>query len=236
MWMAVRAGRLTEGKRMSKPGGKQNTAAEELRALERHLISLAELVESIFADSVVALMEGEPTAACEARLEDYRVHKAWLQADSVCVDLLVGGELDLKQIQFVSSAIKMAMELKLAADEANRIAHCMRQGGGQRISLGGAEGTLSQMVTLVEGMLGDAISAFVSKDGKSARGLHLVMRELNSQHKKFMEQMANVMPTANKGEGAFLASIVLAVHALATVGEHVMEFAGHVGRLYPAEQ
>ena len=55
----------------------------ELEALQQRLIALADLVESALAEAIVALVDDEPGAAEEARLEDYKAHGAWLELDGL---------------------------------------------------------------------------------------------------------------------------------------------------------
>ena len=55
----------------------------ELKALQQQLLSMAGIVESVFADAVVGLVDGDLTVASEVRLDDYKAHQTWLRAESL---------------------------------------------------------------------------------------------------------------------------------------------------------
>jgi phosphate uptake regulator len=219
------------------PDNRENAeaAAEELEVLSRHLGSLAEIVESVFAESLMVLMESDPGAAQEVRVEDYKAHKAWLQAESLCVDLLAGGDLGLREVQFVTSAIRMTMWLKLTADEAASISYRIReyppaQPGGEE-----AMGTLAEMATLTQSMLSDGVAAFLNKDGAEAQRLHLVFRELSSLRKRLDQQAAGTISSVGGEFGPAALSLVLVGASLESIGEYVLELESEISRLYPAE-
>ena len=207
-------------------------AAEELKVLSQHLVSLAEIVESVFADAVLGLMEGDFSAAREVRAEDYKAHQAWLQAESLCVELLVSGELSLKDVQFVTTAIKIAMWLRLAADESASISQHIRECSPAHLGPDGPMRTLAEMSTLTQSMLSDGIEAFVNWDAGHTQGLHHVFRELTSLGKQLTEQSAEKIPSADKDAGATLLSAVVVAHSLEAIGEYVLEISAHIARLY----
>jgi phosphate uptake regulator len=207
-------------------------AAGELKALEQHLGALAEIVESEFAESVMVLMEGDFGAAQEVRVEDYKAHQAWLQADSVCVDLLASGELGLKEVQFVSTAIKAAMWLKMSADESARISRLMRECSPNDVGSDGPMETLGEMATLTQSMLSEGVEAFINRDGGAAQRLHLVFGELGSLRRRLVEQVAGKVPSAAKGAGRTFASLLMVGCSLEAIGEYVLELAAHTARLY----
>ncbi|MDP6107617.1 MAG: PhoU domain-containing protein [Candidatus Brocadiia bacterium] len=91
---------------------------EGLAAVHGQLVNLADIVESAFAESILALVESDEVAAQEARLDDYKAHSVWLRVDGLCTGILSTGTLSLKEFHFVCGAIKIAMDLKLMADEA----------------------------------------------------------------------------------------------------------------------
>jgi len=214
---------------------KAEAAAEELEVLAHHLASLAEIVESTFAESLMVLMEGDASAAQEVRVEDYRAHQAWLQAESLCVDLLVAGDLSLRDVQIVTSAIRVTMWLKLTADEAASISRRIREGSPAQADGEKAMETLAEMATLTQSMLSDGVAAFINNDGAEAQRLHLVFRELASLRKRLDEELAADISLVGGDFGPAALCLVLVARSLESIGEYMLELGGEISRLYPAE-
>jgi phosphate transport system protein len=208
----------------------------ELPALERHLLSLANIVENAFADAIVALIEGDSSVAREAQREDYKAHQAWLQADSMAMDLLSSGELNLRQVRFVSAGVKIALDLKVMADEGIRISNLMGACPGGGAAPGSCTELLPEMAEMAQTMFGDSVDAFVNRDGTEAESQTLVFRKLSSLHEDLVSRVNAELKSAEEIDAEMATSLVLVSRSLEIIGERALDIASHVARLYPPEE
>ena len=200
-------------------------------ALQNELVAMANLVESAFADSIVALMEGDKELAGKLRTEDYKVHEAWLRVDRLCEELLCAGSLDPHHARFAVTAVKVALDMKRMADEALSIA---REAGHVLAEVAGQSGfwrCIPRMVELTQTVLGDALEAFVDHDPQQARALRLVDREIYSLDREAFEELTGDVESG-RVPARRASALILVARALERVGDHAFDVANHVARLY----
>ena len=211
---------------------------QELGALQVQLVSLAEIVESAFAECIIALMEGDLAAAREVRQEDYKAHNAWLQADRLCVDLLARGGLSLDDVHLVCASIKIALDLKVMADEGVHISQLMRACPAEKFSHGAATDIMPRIAETTQGMLSDTTEALVNHSPIEAQKLFSAYRELNSLNGDLFGRLADETVSDRQSVQTALA-LVLVGRAITEMGRHVLDLANHVqsvhGEVRPAQ-
>ena len=208
--------------------------AAELKALQEQLLSMAGIVESVFADAVVGLVEGDFNVAGDVRLEDYKAHQTWLRAESLCVDLLSTGELNLEEVRFIAAALKIGQNLRRMADEAVQISsHIEACSVGEKSSAPRLE-LLSRMVEITQGIFSSSIEALVNRDAALAQGLHLVFRELTSLNRRVILDVVGE-GEADKPPAQTGVALVLVARALESIGAHGLDMANAVYHLYGGE-
>ncbi len=216
---------------MGKKTRKSKRPAVDLRRLERHVIAMGNMVESLFADAVVALMDRNFQAVPELREEDYRAHERWLEIDKLCVDFLCDGNLDEDGVRFVSSAIKIAGALKRMADESLLVGGGMRACGPELPPAAESLAAISPMVERTQAMLSSVMDAFVNRDCEEAAGLHLAYRELALLDDRAVEQL---------GKGIMSGGITVQLgtefvgmaQRLQRIGHEVLDVSNQVSHLY----
>jgi phosphate transport system protein len=215
---------------MSDTGKESNSNTRQLMELERRLIALGNSVESLFADSVVALLERGPQTVEDLREEDYKAHERWIEVDRLCSDLLADAQPTREQVRFITASIKIAADLRRAADESLRIGESLRSCGGAVLE---AEPTDSvpRMVGLTQSMLSDVIEAFLNRDVAEASGLHLVFRELTSLSNEAVTELSEAMQKASVEIQAGTALLSVA-QRLERIGDEVLDISNHVSHLY----
>ncbi|MFP4176732.1 MAG: phosphate signaling complex PhoU family protein [Planctomycetota bacterium] len=205
---------------------------EELSALEEQILSLANIVENTFADAVVALMESDSGAASQAQREDYKAHQIWLQADSMALDLLSSGQLQLKQVKKVAADTKIAHDLKVMADEGIRIAHLMRACPTEGDMPACCTELLPEMIEMAQSIFGDSVDAFVNRDATEAKSQDFVFRQLSSQHEELINQVNTELDSPEAPLNPEVAtSLVLVSRSLEIIGERSLDMANHVAKL-----
>jgi phosphate uptake regulator len=181
-------------------------------------------------------MESDTSAAQEAQREDYKAHQAWLQADSMAMDLLSSGELNLRQVRFVSAGVKIALDLKVMADEGIRISKLMSACPSGGTPPGSCTELLPEMAQMAQSMFGDSIDAFVNRDGTEAESQNLVFRELGSLHEDLVSRVNAELKSGEEIDAEMATSLVLVSRSLEIIGERALDIASHVARLYPPKE
>ncbi len=202
-----------------------------LQELQRQVVAMGNMAESLFAQCVVALVERTVGPMGELRQEDYRAHERRLEIDRLCFDLLSSGELDREQVRFVSAAGKIATDLKRAADESLRIAEAIRACDSERLAEAEFPQSISRMATLTQSMLSDVLEAFINRDSAEAGALHLVFREVSSLAGGAVEELTGGMTDGKITVPAGVA-LVGVVRGLKRVGDDVLDISNQVSHLY----
>lgn len=153
-------------------------AQGELGELERQIIALGNLVENLFAESVMSIIEQRDLAGISLRAEDCRAHERVIEIDHLCLDLLGRGGLPGEQVRFAWSCGRIATDLKRTADESLRLAQGAHRANLEDLPDAVNLQPLARMVALVQNMLGDCIEAFINRDTAEAAGLHVAFRSL----------------------------------------------------------
>jgi len=215
-----------------KNGGRGNkNARPTLDQLERLLIGMCNMAESLFADAVVTFLDGRGDLVKELRAEDYRAHERALEIDQLCMDLLGTGEPDSRQRPFIGAAMKMAGALKRTVDESLRIGQSLR--ACQVDSLAGAD-HLPQMIDLTQSMLGDAVEALLNQDATQASALYLVFRELTTLSEQGRRQLGEAIQKDELAPHVGVALIGV-TFGLGRIGDEVLGVANQVAHLYRTE-
>ncbi len=196
----------------------------ELKALQGQVLSLAGIVESVLAEAIVALVEGDFGAAREVRLEDYKAHKVWLQTDSLCVEILASGQLRLEEVRFVAGAIKMAMHLKRMADEAVRISRHMSACPHRGLPPGPCTEVLPRMAEITQGIFTSSVESLANPDAPGAEDLQPVARELSSLKEELVRQV-NEELTGGRLPAEVGTALVLVGRCLEEIAQLALEVA-----------
>ncbi len=209
---------------------KNQSTGERLHEAERRFVALGNAVESLFADSVVALLECSEQTAGQLREEDYKAHELWLQTDKLCLQTLSDGQIEPAQARMLVALIRMAADLKRTADESLRIGQTLRASQAHCILEADPTGCLPRMVELVQSMHGDVLEAFINRDAAQASALHLIFGELASLN----EQVSRELPghVAEERVPVELALALVGVgQRLERIADEVLDISNHVAHL-----
>lgn len=152
--------------------GKIHTNREyenELKRLREHLLKMAGRVEEMIADSVKALVERDIELARRTIDADHLVNRAEVETDELCLMILAKRQPVASDLRFVTLSLKMVTDLERIGDLAVNI--CERA-----IDLG-QDAPLKpwvdvpNMANIAQGMVRDAIDAFVAGDVDRAQSV-----------------------------------------------------------------
>ena len=191
------------------------------------LVAMGSMVESLMADSLVALLDANRAAVPELREEDCRTHEQWLEVDKHCTRLLAEGGLDAEQVHFITAAIKIAGALKRAGDETLRVAESTRTCPDDSLTTAKTMASIPRLAEVAQGMLSDLVGALANGDPTQAEGLHIAFRELAAQRKIAVAELAEAM-ASDSIEAMVGVTLVGVSGNLERIGDEVVDAANHL--------
>jgi phosphate transport system protein len=205
--------------------------AEGLQELDRRVLTMGNTVESLFAESVVALVENGGEMLADLRTEDCKAHEQWVEIDLFCADLLSAYRLEPAQVRHVTAALKIAGALKRVADECLRIGRSVRAGLSGPPLVGDHAACVARMVALGQSMLNEALGAFVDRDAPGASALHSVFRELALLAEEAADDIADRVQGGGleARQGAVLLGVT---QRLERIGDEVLSVSNEVSHMY----
>src|SRR5688572_562107 len=141
----------------------------ELKRLRERLLKMAGQVEQMIADSVQALVERDIELARRTIDADHLVNRAEVEADELCLVILAKRQPVASDLRFITLALKMVTDLERIGDLAVNIC--------ERVVDLGQDPPLKpwvdvpRMAGIVQGMVRDAIDAFVAGDADRAQSV-----------------------------------------------------------------
>jgi len=206
----------------------------KLTVLRDQLTAMADDVESLFADLVVTIMEGDWALADEISIENFKAHDLWLKLDRGCVDLLATGELSPAEVRFVCSALKIGMDLKMTAEESLAIFYQSRALRASSSDVPLSIEPMSRMVELTQELLNQTIESLVDQSPCLAEQAVLAHRQLRSLNKHTTESLVEelAVPPGTHAHWDCAAGLMLIGSSLKRVGDYVFDASKHIAQLY----
>jgi phosphate transport system protein len=197
----------------------------ELKRLRERLLRMAGRVEQMIADSVRALVEQDADLARRTIEADRLVDRAEVETDELCLVILARRQPVASDLRFITLSLKMVTDLERIGDLAVNI--CERA-----IDLG-QEPPLKpwvdvpRMAAIAQGMVRDAIDAFVAGDAERAQSVVDRDASLDELYTRvFRELLAAMLHDASKVERGIHAQSV--AKWLERMGDHATNLAEQV--------
>jgi len=147
--------------------------AEELEHLKREILKMAALVEHAVRDSVMSLTGRDSDLAKRVILDDHRVNAFDVRIDEECIRLIALKQPMAKDLRFITTAMKITTDLERIADNAVNIAERAIELNEEPLLKPYID--IPRMREIAQGMVRDAIGAFVGEDKKMA--MDVIMRD-----------------------------------------------------------
>ncbi len=141
---------------------------QELQAVRVSLLRMAGRVEQMIGQAGRALIERDEVLAREVIDADQEVNRAEVEIDDRCLRILARRQPMASDLRFVTLAMKMVTNLERIADLAVNICERAVQLLDASVVI---PADLPHMCRSVQGMVRDAIDAFVNRDGDKARAV-----------------------------------------------------------------
>jgi phosphate transport system protein len=141
----------------------------ELEQLKQQLLLMGGHAESIVLKSVDALRRLDESLAREVFADDKIIDRMELDIDERCLRLLALQQPMARDLRFITAALKINNDLERVGDHAVNIAGSVMRLAGQPLLKPLVD--IPRMAELANGMLREALDAFVRQDAVSARRL-----------------------------------------------------------------
>jgi phosphate transport system protein len=209
-----------------------NTEPEDgVRELQEMLVEMGNVVDSLLSDSVVALLEGDDDMARTAQTKDYRAHDCWLKVDKMCRQLLCEHELTDAQVEKVTSALKMALDMRRIADECYSAARAARHMNESRLESTALTDFIPRMAELAQDILETSLKALMTQKPSTPASQRETYRELESVNRKAFTALTEDVQ-ADSAQASDLAELLLVARTLERIGDSALDVSNHVGHFY----
>ncbi len=135
---------------------------EELRGLKERILKMGLLVEAAIRDSIKSLVERDTGLAREVIRRDHQINALDVEIDEECIRLLALRQPKAGDLRFITTAMKITTDLERMGDLAEDI--CERAVELNEEPPLKPYIDIPRMAEISQGMLIDALDAFVKKD------------------------------------------------------------------------
>ncbi|HEB76182.1 MAG TPA: phosphate signaling complex protein PhoU [Nitrospirae bacterium] len=146
---------------------------DELKHLNGMLLQMAGLVETSIRESIKSLTERNSELARKVIEEDHKINTYDVRIDEECIRLLALKQPMGKDLRFITTAMKITTDLERIADNAVNISERALELNKEPLLKPYID--IPRMREIAQGMVRDAIDAFVNEDKRLA--MDVIMRD-----------------------------------------------------------
>jgi len=139
---------------------------EGLEQVQEDLMQMAGLTEEMFRKASTALLERDRDAVSGLKQQDGEVDQLEVALDEQIMELMALQQPMAKDLRFLITALKISNDLERVGDHAVNLGRAAKKMAKHPPIADLVE--LREMVTISQGMLRDALSAFTSRDADLA--------------------------------------------------------------------
>jgi phosphate transport system protein len=163
----------------------------QLDSLRERLLRMAGLVEAMIAAAVKSFAERDVTLAHETISQDAKVNSAEVTVDELCLRILATRQPMASDLRFITLALKMVTDLERIGDLAVNI--CERAIDMAAVPRARSYEDMHRMAKLVQGMVHDAIEAFIEGDADKAAEVIQRDDEVDRLYEAVFQQILDAM-------------------------------------------
>lgn len=194
---------------------------EQLGTLNKKMIEMGALCESIIALSAKALLEGDPGVVRTAAPMDREIDRMEREIESICLRLLLQQQPVARDLRQISAALKMITDMERIGDQAEDIAEIIpylngRTGEECRGIRDMAEATI-KMVT-------DSIDAYIRQDltlAQSVSDYDDIVDDCFDRVKSALIRMIS----ENTADGEYAVDLLMIAKYFERIGDHAVNIA-----------
>lgn len=201
------------------------TFSTELKALDRSIGTMGELVIAQIGDALKAIAERDPELARTVVLKDKSVDALEREVDGMTVRLLALRQPVALDLRLIVAALKMAIDLERIADYAANVAR--RVEDLNQVPMEEPISLIVRMGRHAQQMLADALRAYLSRDADLAREVWRRDDELDRMYTALLCSLRNYM-TSDRHAITPCSHLLLVAKCMERMGDHVTNIAEHI--------
>ena len=194
---------------------------EQLYLLNKKMIELSAMCETMIANASRALLDGNPVLARQVVEDGSGIDQSEHEIESLCVKLLLQHQPVAKDLRQISAALKMVTDIERIGDQAEDIAEIIPFLSGKTIE---DDGLIRSMSAATIQMVTRSIDAFVKKDTALARD---VIRQDDTVDTLFLEMKRLLIGVIaeNPDDGEFALDLLMISKYFERIGDHAVNIA-----------
>lgn len=199
---------------------------EELTELQKLILTMSSLTEESIARSLAALLKLDPGKAQAVVNDDIKVNELEVAIDDKCLQLIALYQPAAMDLRFIAMALKMCTDLERIADLAVNI--CQRT-----LELSGWPQLkplidIPKLASLAQGMLRDAVDAFVNRDVDLAKQVIRRDDEADSLRNLVQSELVNDYLAKDASTAPRAVALILVARYLERICDHTTNIAEDV--------
>jgi len=204
---------------------------EELKELYQDILKMGAMAQEAIYKSIEALKNRDKTQAQEVINADDRIDEWELKIDERCIDLIARHQPVARDLRFITTGMKINVELERIADLALDIA--------QRVLDLADKPLLKPLIDIpklsivAQNMVGEAIDAFIKKDVELARRVVLADSEADRLRNLVQEELIKEYMAKDANTTSRAIPLLLVARHLERICDHATNIAEDV--IYMAE-
>lgn len=194
---------------------------EQLDALNKKMIEMGAMCESIIALSADALSEGNTEKAKQAKEQGHIIDRMEREIEAFCLKLLLQQQPVAKDLRTISAALKMITDMERIGDQAEDIAEIIEFLGGrtEKECLG-----INKMARATIKMVTDSIDAYVKRDLKLARSVCDYDDIVDNDFSEIKDTLIQMI-SKNTADGEYALDILMIAKYFERIGDHAVNIA-----------
>ncbi|MFZ5817727.1 MAG: phosphate signaling complex protein PhoU [Bacillota bacterium] len=189
----------------------------QLEQMNRQLLEMSARVQKAIAGAVEALANRDLHAAQQVIQGDAEINAAYARVEAICLELLVLQQPVAIDARRITSVLKVITDLERMGDHSVSIAQAVIRMGGAPLIKPLVD--IPAMAQLAQGMVADAVSAFVSGDKERALRMIAKDHEVDRLHRQVISHVQELM-MADPGKVPQGVQLLFISHSLERIADH----------------
>lgn len=194
---------------------------EQLAVLNKKMIEMGALCESIIAISAKALLEGDAEGAKKVTPIGNEIDRMEREIEAICLKLLLQQQPVARDLRQISAALKMITDMERIGDQAEDIAEIIAYLNGRT----GAEcHDIRAMAEATQKMVTDSIDAYVKQDLELAKSVSDYDDVVDSQFDLVRTSLIKML-SENTADGEYAIDLLMIAKYFERIGDHATNIA-----------
>lgn len=199
----------------------RKTFDEQLKLLNKELITLGALCENAIATSAKALLEGDMVMAAKVREIDSEIDQRERDIETLCLKLLLQQQPVARDLRQISAALKMITDMERIGDQSADIAEIVTMA-----NISATDNTLhiADMARAAIRMVTESVDAFVKQDIEAAQAVI----EYDDVVDNYFDEVKHgliEMFSSRSGNGEYAIDLLMIAKYLERIGDHAVNIA-----------